>query len=148
MQDLDKIIREMKTLGEFLVDFSFPKVKTEEEEQISILKSREINVDGFEVVIHYGKSVHDQKGLECFQCLGVRNPFLPFNIVVKLAKRFLGEKHLCFVDVFASNKKVYCWTLNTDMNGKPLPPEQEVIKKMDFEGFEFNMLNPAGVNFY
>lgn len=148
MDKLDKIVTEMKGLGEFLVDFTYPQASSKEEDQISVLKSREIMIDGYEIGVHYSKSETDDRYLECLQCFGLHSPFLPFAIVVKVARKFLGDEHLCFIDVYQNNKKTYCWTVSVDESGLALPPEQEIARGMEYEGFRFDYMNSKSVNFF
>lgn len=148
MMNLDKTVHEMKSLGGFLADFSFPSVSSKDEDDISILKTRDVVVDGYEVVLHYGKQKFENgKSTECLQVLARRAVFLPFYVVSKLVQRFLGRQHLYFIDIYVNNKKVYCWTLSRDASGKVISTDQEVVKELDFEGLKFSYLNPATVNF-
>lgn len=148
MSDIDKTVREMKSLGNILADHSFPVVTADDEDQIAVLKNREVVVDGYVVVLHYGKSILDGVVLENFQCLGQRSPFLPFHLVARLGVKFLGDRHLGFVDVFSHNKKVYCWTRFSDPDGNPVPAQQPVLREIDFEGLKFSYLDPKGVTFF
>ncbi len=143
MIDIKKIVSEMRAMGKLLSNFSSSK----DEDEISLLKSREVYIDGYEIVLHYGETIFDEHHLECFQCLGVRSPFLPFSVVTKLARKFLGEEHVCFVDVFIDNKKVYCWTVSKDPDGKILE-SKSILKEGSFEGFDFDYLNPKNINFF
>ncbi len=144
---IDKVIQEMKAMGDLLVDYSFPKVSSQEEDIVSFLKTRDMVIDGYAISIHYGKATYPNHILETFQCLGQRTPFVPFFLVVKLVRKFLGDKHLCFLDLFLNDKKVYCWTVSKDLDGKELPTEQRVLKEMNFEGFRYSFLHPSSVNF-
>jgi hypothetical protein len=149
MQEIDQIIDEMKTLGKALVEYSFPLATSEDEDSVSILKTREIVVDGYAVVVHYGRGKYEEYSLETFQCLGTRSPFLPFFVVTKLARLFLGEKQLCFVDVMHNGKKVYCWTLTSERDRQiPSAPSRRSRSVLEFEGFRFNYLDPESVNFF
>jgi hypothetical protein len=139
----------MRNLGDLLAEFDFPQVQGGAEDDISPLKARDIVVDGYEVAIYYSKSIlSDDRAVECLQCLGQRSPFLPFHVVVKIAKEFLGDKYLGFVDVFINNKKVYCWIVHTDGNGKPVDNDHFVVREIEFEGTRIGYLDPEVVRFF
>jgi hypothetical protein len=146
---LQEHVREMRGLGDVLVPYNFPKAPAEWEDTINILKAREITVDGYTAVVHYSKGDYDDHYLETLQILGKNSPFLPFHVVCKLAKSFLGEHELSLVEIFRENRKIYCWTLTVDMTGKPIPsPFEGDVEKCNYEGFEYGMLQPDQVNFH
>ena len=152
---LQEHVREMRGLGEVLIPYNFPKAPAEWEDTINILKAREIVVDGYSVVVHYSKGMYDESDnapahyLETLQVLGKNSPFLPFHVICKLAKSFLGGHGLSLVEIFRENRKIYCWTLTVDLNGKPMPsPFEGDIERCNYEGFEYGMLQPDQVNFH
>lgn len=147
MTDITKIVAEMRSMGDYLARIRNPEMLLDDEEQISVLKSREIVVDGYDVLVHYGKVLSNGRLIECLQCQGRIDPFLPFFLVFKIARKFLGDKHLCFIDTYIDNKKVYCWTLKTDWDGNPLAVRDGVIEVVDFEGMSFSYLDPQSVQF-
>ncbi len=141
--NIEKIVDEMRGLGRLLSPF----VTSADEDTISLLKSRELQIEGYDIVVHYSETNIRGHHLECLQCIGVRNPFLPFSVVTKLARKYLGEEHLCFVDIFIDNKKVYCWTVSKDEDGNPIE-SRSVLREGNFEGVKFSYLNPKNVNFF
>ena len=147
---LEKTIEEMRTLGEQLIEYNYPKVPAPEEDEINILKGREATVDGYELILHYSKSDYGTHYLESFQVLGKNMPFLPFHLVCKLAKRFLGEHYLSLVEIFRDNRKVYVWTITLDHDGKPLPYNYRdtEAEECTYDGFIYHYMNPRTVNFY
>jgi hypothetical protein len=147
MITLDKTVQEMRSLGELLADYSYPSVSSEEEDDISPLKTREVVVDGYELILHYSKQRYeDSRTIECLQILSKHGAFLPFFLVSKLAKKFLGDRFLNFIDVYINGKKVYCWTLNRDRFGEKVQYEYDA-QEIEFEGLKFGYLNPSTVNF-
>ena len=53
---LEVQVEEMRSLGEQLIPYNFPRAPAEWEEDINLLKAREIIVDGYTVVVHYSKA--------------------------------------------------------------------------------------------
>lgn len=146
---LEENINELKLLGELLIDFNFPKSPPENEEIISPLKSREIIIDGYEVIVVYSKSKHPTHYVVSLQITSKYDIFLPFNIVCKLAKKFLGDKGLSLIEMFKNSKKVYCWALILDPNEEIVMESNHTeIVPCNFEGFDYNYMDFKKVNFY
>lgn len=146
---MDKIIDDMKNLGKLLIPYNYPKAPYSDENDISILKTREITVDGYEIVVHYSIADYDKYFQESIQIYGLNCPFLPFNVVCKIAKKFLGDKELALVEGFQNNRKIYCWNLFTNKEGEPI--NQLDIHKIEYclyEGFQYAYLDVNQVNFY
>lgn len=147
MDKFEKVVAEMRAVGEVLVKHSFPLMPGDAEEDISILKTREMLIDGYEVTIYYSKSEYPSHILETFQIFGQRVPFLPFHMVTKIARKFLGESHLSLVEVYVNNKKLYIWTKTSNKEGTSKPTLEEAAIPAEHEGFKFHRLNPRQVNF-
>jgi len=148
-EKLQKHVEEMRALGEHLIHYNFPKAPAEWEDDINILKAREIVVDGYTVVVHYSKADYDNHYLETLQILGKNAPFLPFVLICKLAKVFLGDQELSLVEIVRDNRKIYCWTLTVDSDNNPIPsPFQQESEPCQFEGFRYSYMNPDQVNFH
>lgn len=138
-------VEEMKTLGEHLVPWNSP----ENEPDLSVLKARQAVVDGYELCLYYTKSRFDDHCTEILQVWGNDSPFLPFNVVCKVARAFLGQSHLSLVELFKGNRKVYCWSLCVDHTGRPMPsPYQVEVEDCSFEGFKYSYMQPNQVNLY
>jgi hypothetical protein len=146
--ELQRHIDEMRNLGNALVEHTFPKAKYEVEDDISVLRIREVTIDGYPVKLLFSRADYGTHFVESFQIFGQKVPFLPFSLVVKVARRFLGDKHLSLLEVFSDQKKIYIWTVTTDREGKVQPPIQDSIKDCNFEGFEYSYMNPAQVNLF
>jgi len=147
---LDQTILNMRSLGEMLVPYNFPLAPMPlKEDDLAPLKERELVVDGYQIVVNYQKSDYQNHLIETLQIYGKSSPFLPFNLICKLAKRFLGPHHLSLVEVFRQNRKVYIWSVCVDRNGKPIPcPYEAETESCEFEGFNYIYLQPSQVNFF
>jgi hypothetical protein len=142
-------VKEMRGLGEILVAYNHPKVPPEEEDDILIFKSRDIIVDGYSIIIFYSKSDHGRYFLETLQILGQHHPFLPFWVVVKIVKAFLGSNHLSLVEIFKEGKKIYCWSVAKDGKNEAVAcPYKVKVKDCVYEGLYYKTMNPNEVNFY
>ena len=149
MKHLDEHIEEMRSFGEFLVPYNYPQVTQNEEEDVNYIKAREAIVDGYSLILHYSKADYGNHYLETLQILSKYCPFLPFSLVCKIGKKFLGDKHLSLVEIFRDNRKIYCWTIVVDKNGNPVSgPHQEELEVKSYEGFEYHSMRPEQVNFH
>lgn len=146
---LEVTVEQMRALGEQLIPYNSPRASKDNENEIGILKIRRVVVDGYEVNIYYTKSDFETHKTEVVQIWGEYAPFLPFTLICKLAKTFLGGAHLSLVELFKGNRKVYCWTVNVDEDGKPIAsPYKQEVEECTFEGFTYFYLQPNQVNFY
>lgn len=145
-KSLDQAVTEMKGLAETLLPFTYPTVSFDDEQDILMLKQRQILVDGYDLLVCYSKADYSEYLLESLQVQSTNAPFLPFTIVCKLGCAFLGDENLQFIDFFRNNRKVYCWTLKS-RNGRLLPPDKR-SKPGDFEGFEYTLLHPGTVDLF
>ncbi len=142
-------VNEMRGLGEVLIDYNFPKAPPEWEDDLNVLKMRELVVDGYCILVHYSKADYGDHLLETLQVLGKNCPFLPFCLVCKLAKSYLGNRGLSLVEFFRDNRKIYCWTLTLDMEGKPIPsPFSPDVQMCVYDGLEYGYMKPNQVNFH
>jgi hypothetical protein len=147
----EKIIESMRALGEILIPYNFPKapLSTTTEDDLAIFKQKEVVIDGYPIVLHYQKSDYDKHLIENLQIYGKNSPFLPFNLVCKLGKRFLGSYHLSLVEIFKDNRKIYIWSVCVDKHGKSMPgPWETETEECVFEGFNYLYMQPNKVNFY
>jgi hypothetical protein len=144
-ETLDATVEQMRALGEQLVPYNAP----ENEPDLYVLKTREVTVEGYDVILYYTKSRFDEHATEILQVYGKNMPFLPFYLACKLAKKFLGSKELSLVELFRGNRKVYCWSVNVDDHGRPIRTPYEVeAENCTYEGFRYSYLQPNQVNFY
>ncbi len=145
MMTLQKV-KQIKDLGEILVDFNFPKTHPNVEDLIHPLKMGSLCVDGYDVGIHYSKADYDRFYLETLQVFGIYSPFVPFSLICKIGCMFLGNKYLSFIEISKEGKRVYCWTLNSDKSGNPIPDPND-IKLCTYEGFNYGRIDPQQVKF-
>lgn len=143
-------VKEMLSFGNFLLPYNYPLSPKEFEDDISCIKTREICVDGYSLITHYNKANYDNSYfVETLQVLGRFSPFLPFNLVFKIGRSFLGEKHLSLGEVVKDDRKYYCWTCVTNMEGEYVPWTEELAaESVEFQGFEYKKMNPGQLNFY
>ena len=148
-EKLDQIVRGMKALGEVLVPFNFPLAPLTTEDDLGLFKAREAMVDGYKLYIHYQKSDYSIYFIETLQIHNTASPFLPFGLICKLGKRFLGNSHLSLVEMFRDNRKIYLWSLCTDKQGNSLAlPNNPQVEKCVYEGFHYSYLQPNQVDFF
>ena len=147
IENFDHLVERQKVLGERLIPYNFPKNDPKLEDDINPLKVSETVVDGYDVVIYFSKADYDHHFLETVQIFGREMPFLPFSLVVKIAKKFLGGHYLSLVEIPRGNRKVYCWTVCVDKNGRPMASPYDVKTEMcSFEGFEYAYMTPDQIN--
>ena len=139
-------IESMKVMAGLLQDCSFPKVSFEEELQILCLKQRSLTIDGYDINVCYSQSDYEDHILETLQLQSAQVPFIPFNVVCKVAKLVMGVEKLAYIDFFRYNKKVYCWAVK-NFDGKRVEPNVN-SKKISYEGFEFYLLDPSSVDLF
>lgn len=122
-----KEVEEMKSLAQYLTSYTPPLHPRDAD--ISWLKSREICVDGIKILTNY--SIADHGDLKpCILTMSAKNmPFLPFTIVCKVAKMFLGTEELTLYEYTKDGSKIYSWMLLLRKN-KPVcvePASDKVI---------------------
>lgn len=142
---LEQHVQELRDLAKTLTPYSFPKVKVEDDQEVIVLRSRQLIVDGFDVAVTFCISDHDKYLMETLQIHGVHTPFLPFALVCKIAKYFLGSENLSFTDVVRENRKFYCWSLRKRKNGKVLPAKKANASD-SYEGFTYSVLKLGNTN--
>lgn len=143
---LDQHVGEMKAMARQLLPYTFPQVDFKVEQDILILKQRTITVDGYDVLACLSEADYGKYILESLQLQASFAPFLPFTLVCKIGRAFLGDKNLSFIDFFKNNRKVYCWTRNL-RDDRPLPPDKK-SKPGSYEGFEYRLLPAGSVELY
>ena len=143
---LDNIVEKMRNVGEQLVQYNFPMASTKMENYINILKSQSIIIDGFSCNINYSKANYKTHFVETLQVWGDNFPFLPFFLVSKLARRFLGSNHLFLVEIPKDGRKIYSWSVFVDKRGIAIPtPEIETTESFSYEGFRYHYLSPSQI---
>ena len=148
MSNFNRLMDTLVTIGDQLVPYNFPQNDPALEDDLNPLKVRKTMVDGYEITIYYSKADHNEFLLETVQIYSDNHPFLPFGLVVKVARNFLGSDKLSLIEFMRMDKKVYCWTAYRSPTGKPIDPPHEDLKHYQYEGFDYTYLSPAHVNFY
>jgi hypothetical protein len=139
----------LRNCGEHLLPYNFPQNHPSLEDIIFPLKITEVEVDGYDVGLHFSKADYGDHYLESLQVSGTNTPFLPFNVVVKVAQIALGSHRLSLIKAPRQGKVFYCWTLCVDKQGHPIPFKHFAKGEVcNYEGFEFNSLTPDSVNFH
>src|SRR5688500_2609152 len=95
---LAEIVSDMKRMGDMLVPFTFPKVDFKTEQDILLFKQRVVLIDGYEVLLCFSKADYDDYFLESVQVQASCSPFLPFTVVCKLGRAFLGDSNLSYIE--------------------------------------------------
>lgn len=148
MRHLDEAIDVLRNCGERLIPYNFPQNSPLYEDYIYPLKISQVEVDGYSIELHFSKADYGEYYFETLQISGVNNPFLPFHVVIKIAKKCLGNRFLTLIRTPRQGKIYYCWTCFVDKSGKLIPCSSEKVTKCEFEGFEFNNVSPNSVNFH
>jgi hypothetical protein len=151
MSNIQQAIEEMKSMANRLLPYTFPcgdppQVSFAEEQDVLVLKQRSLVVDGYEVTLCYSEADYGEYLLRSLQVQASQAPFLPFTLVCKIGKMFLGSKNLSYIEFFRGNRKVYCWTVKV-RGGRKLPPGKKT-KPGFYEGFQFNILQPGSVDLF
>ena len=140
---LDKLAEQMRAAAMQMVQFSYPRAPAEYEENVYPLRIRETTIDGYPVVVYYGIADHGHHMLESVQTFSRHGVFLPFSLVVKVGRYFLGTQCLSLMEMFREKRKIYCWTVYRDPDGKPgKTPFRMPSEKCVFEGFEYDYMTP------
>lgn len=148
-EPLDIAIKRMKDIGEILTPYTFPVADMDTEDEISELKYLNRMIDGYYIRLNFSIADYSDHYLYTLQVTSESFPFLPFTVVLKLARKFLGDEHLSLVEILKSNRKIYCWTLFLDREKKPLHPKyKDQIEHCMFEGFDYTYVHPGQLKFY
>lgn len=147
---LKEIAANMRSLGNMLIPYTYPRTFVSLfDGDLDVFREREIYVDGYSLIIYYQKSDYSHYVLESLQVYNKVGPFLPFCVVLKVAVEFLGAEGLSLVEIFKSNRKIYCWSLATDHQGSPIElPYEADGESCVFDGVPYFYINPSYVNFY
>jgi hypothetical protein len=156
MVSLDEHVEQSTAIARHLVNYSFPVVSPQDEEEISCLKQREITVDGYEIVVYFSISNYLDVQLRTLQLFGKYFTFLPFSLVCKIASKFLGDKELSFVEVMHFNqgmvneysRRLYVWTVYFKDEEPICNPFVTEFKPCTYEGFRYSHLDRNQIKFF
>jgi hypothetical protein len=128
-------VREMKGLAKSLHPYTPPRHPKDDD--ISWLKTREVIVDGIPMVVHYSESDHGDI-IPAVLTIGCKNaPFIPFAVVCKVARMFLGTENLTLFEYTKGGSKIYSWMV---LLNKGIPVGNHHTDKADkesYNGFDF-----------
>jgi len=149
MKTLDDTVEMLRTMGEHLVPYNFPRNHPMLEDFISPLKTTLVEVDGYTVRVHFNKMDYNTHFLETCQICGEKIPFLPFSVIVKIGKKFLGGHHLSLIEQCIKGKMYWCWAICVDNTGRPIHWMHPMkTKPCAYDGFEFQYVKPGEVDFH
>lgn len=111
MNPLKKHVIEMKRMAKSLTPHTHPQASIQDEQDIMCLKQRTIHVDGYEATLRFSRADHEDYMLDVLQIQSYHAPFLPFHVVCKIGRAFMGQVALSYVEFFQNNRKVYCWAI-------------------------------------
>ena len=131
-------------MASLLIPHTIPKVSFEEEQEVLFLKQRSVTIEGYDLVLCFSKADYDKYVLHSLQVQGVYHMFLPFEVVVKTGRAFLGDRHLAFIDFIKGGRKIYCWTVR-HREDTTVPPTSKSTKT-NYNGFEFSLLKPGSID--
>lgn len=152
MNEAKEKIEMLKRLGNHLVPYNFPLDDPANDDILHPLKTVDLDIDGYHVTVHYNKSDYERYILESFQVISQNTPFLPFCVVVKLAKMAFNENSnaLSLAEALHSNRKIYIWTLTVDKrtNEPIFIHDEDDLEICVYEGFEYNLMRQNQINIY
>jgi hypothetical protein len=141
---LDQHVKELRAIGIRLQPYSYPVVA--DDEDISFLKQRDVVVDGYTVVVHFSRADYQGLYLDIVSLTGKYMPFLPMNVLCKIAERFLGKKELTFGEFTKNGRKLYSWMVLYKKGGIPIANSYVQNGIADsFNGLEFTRCDKQGV---
>jgi len=145
---LDELVFQIKALSDVLVPYNFPQANIDLEDDLGIFKAREAIIDGYNIFVHYQKSDYEDYFIETLQMHNIKGPFLPFHLICKIGRRFLGSSNLNLIELFRENRKIYVWSVCTDKAGKSISPPNETLEPCEYEGFKYLYMQPHQADFF
>lgn len=146
---LEETVAQMRRMGEMLIPYTYPMTPKSEAEDIAPLKLHQMMLDGYEIYVQYNKGNYGEYFLESVEIVNKNAPFLPFVLVCKVGKAFLGDKHLAYVSFWTDNRRHYVWTLAKDEDDQPMPgPYKVEMETNQYEGLEYDVLPNGSMNFH
>lgn len=112
---LDSLIEDFKRVGDVL---SPHQLNGNDD---NVLNTKLVEIDGYSVLIKFNRIDHGPFFSENLKIKSEHGSFLPFHLVAKLGKKFLGKYELILIEYFDDEKKIYEWAVTLDKDGKPSP---------------------------
>lgn len=144
----EQIISRIKKIAFNLISLTFPKCNLGEDQDLVLLKSSEMLIDGYTLIVYFSIADYSIYKVKTLQIYPKNHYFLPFNISCKLAKKFLGSKNLSLLDMFSGNKKIHCWSVVENEKGEMIENPYELKSKIKkFENLKYYLMRSDEVNF-
>lgn len=148
MTSIDRAIETLRNAADYLLPYNVPRGDMESESLITPLKRSVIEIDGYTVGVFFNRADHGEYYLEALQIYGETIPFLPFNLVLKIARRFLGND-ITYIDIGNKDRKYYCWACHIDKRGRPIKLTFNMSPETRcYEDFEYSYIKTDGLNIY
>lgn len=115
----DSEVAAMKATATRLVD----RVRNAEDElDLSVLKTRSLDVDGYQIQVYYGIDKRPYFDLHSVRITPKDVPFLPFRLHCRrVAAAFLGLEHLALSEFQFLGGKMYVWSVGrSKADGNPV----------------------------
>lgn len=146
---LAEMVRQARGMGEILIRYNYPLAPKSDHDVLAVLKITELMIDGYETYVQYNKSDYGNYYLETIEVVCKNSPFLPFIVLCKLAKAFLGDQHLAYLDYFVENRRRYVWNVAKDKDDKVVPgPYKVEMKDCEYEGLRYQSLPTDSVDIH
>jgi hypothetical protein len=113
--NLDSLIEDFKRVGDTLSSY---QLSDNDEE---VLKTNVLEIDGYSIILKFNRIDHGPFYSENLKLKAEFGSYLPFHLVAKLGKKFLGKHQLMLIESFENDNKVYEWKIALDKDGRPAP---------------------------
>jgi hypothetical protein len=109
---LDSLIEDIKIAND--------SISPEFISQGDILNGRIVEIDGYSLNLKFNRRRNGSVINETLSISAENHTFLPFNLLCKLAKKFLGQHELFLYELVDEFRKIYIWSVSLDHEGKPI----------------------------
>lgn len=113
--NLDSLIEDFKRAEDVLTPY------TMNDNDDNVLRTNVIEIDGYSVKLKFKRIDHGPFYTENLTLMSEFGSFLPFHLVAKLGKKFLGKYKLMLSESYEQDRKIYEWTVALDKEGRPTP---------------------------
>lgn len=147
MKNFNQKIEMIKKSANSLVWKTFPNCKMGDDSDLIVLKTTEVVVDGYACGVFFSVSDFEKYKIQVLQIWPSYNYFICFNVVSKIAKKFLGENGLSFFEIWNNDRMIYCWTLVLDEENNIINNFYKVNQKENFfDDFRYYSMEPGEIN--
>jgi hypothetical protein len=145
--NFDQKVEIIKKSAKFLCSMTYPKCKIGDDSDLVILKTTEVVVDGYDSGIFFSISDFGDYKIKVLQIWPLYYYFIPFNVISKIAKKFLGDQGLSFFEIWSNDRMLYCWTLVLDKEDQVINDFYRVNQKENFfSDFRYYSMEPGEIN--